>query len=111
MIPDGLGCNSPILTLVEAFMKVERDESVLMSPNMKRARSSLDEDPTIPLITVSRPCQPSMSSGTPTTPIVNTGSSPLPNVSAGVLSQALITAIKCWDLLNSSEQLRAGNQI
>ncbi|KAG7170456.1 Integrator complex subunit 10-like [Homarus americanus] len=91
------------LTLVEAFVfpECEREESVIVPP--KRSRPSLDEDPTIPIITVSRPTP----AGQAVTPVVGLSVNTPGGIAAGGLSQALTTAIKCWDLLNSYEQLRA----
>ncbi|XP_068235665.1 integrator complex subunit 10 [Palaemon carinicauda] len=99
--------SNPPMTLVEAFLspEVEREDSVIVPP--KRSRTSLDEDPTIPIITVSRPTSNS-SVGQPSTgSMVGLAVNAPAGIAAGALSQALTTAIKCWDLLNSYEQLRA----
>lgn len=97
------------MTLVEAFVypECEREETVIMPP--KRSRPSLDEDPTIPVITISRPAPigPAPAAGA----VVGLPVSTPGGISAGGLSQALTTAIKCWDLLNSYEQLRAGQSL
>lgn len=97
------------MTLVEAFVypECEREETVIMPP--KRSRPSLDEDPTIPVITVSRPTPigPAPAAGA----VVGLPVSTPGGISAGGLSQALTTAIKCWDLLNSYEQLRSGQSV
>ncbi|CAL4087217.1 unnamed protein product, partial [Meganyctiphanes norvegica] len=97
----GVGITSPPLTLVEAFIVPdrEREESVIVPP--KRSRQSLDEDPNIPIITVSRLYSTNPSGVPPLTP-----TTPTP-ISAGGISPALITAIKCWDLLNAYDTLRA----
>lgn len=99
---------------MEAFVFPEveqREDSVIVVPP-KRSRPSLDEDLTIPVITVSRPAplagQPPL---TPSAGPVVGGlavNAPPGGIVAGGLSQALTTAIKCWDLLNSYEQLRSG---
>ncbi|XP_042891180.1 integrator complex subunit 10-like [Penaeus japonicus] len=102
---EGSTATNPPMTLVEAFVypECEREETVIMPP--KRSRPSLDEDPTIPVITISRPAPigPAPAAGA----VVGLPVSTPGGISAGGLSQALTTAIKCWDLLNSYEQLRA----
>ncbi|XP_064098835.1 LOW QUALITY PROTEIN: integrator complex subunit 10-like [Macrobrachium nipponense] len=104
---EGSLSSNPPMTLVEAFVspEVDREDSVIVPP--KRSRPSLDEDPTIPIITVSRPTS-SAPGGQPNTgSMVGLAVNAPAGIAAGGLSQALTTAIKCWDLLNSYEQLRA----
>ncbi|KAK4313099.1 hypothetical protein Pmani_015525 [Petrolisthes manimaculis] len=109
----GSGTGAPVMTLVEAFVypDTEADDPVMA----KRSRPSLDDDPTIPIITGSRPTPPGP---TPTTtPTVGgavvgglggVGGPGGGIAAAGGLSQALTTAIKCWDILKSYDQLRTG---
>ncbi|XP_063852733.1 integrator complex subunit 10-like [Scylla paramamosain] len=96
--------SSPPMTLVEAFIypETEPSEPSLVVPS-KRPRPSLDDDPTIPIITVSRPAPP----GAPAAVVGGLGVGGQGGIAAGGLSQALTTAIKCWDILKSYEQLRA----
>ncbi|KAK7072751.1 hypothetical protein SK128_001960 [Halocaridina rubra] len=98
---------SPPMTLVEAFLSpdMDREDSVIVPP--KRSRPSLDEDPNIPVITVSRPTQSAQGTQPVSGSMVGLNVSAPTGIAAGGLSQALTTAIKCWDLLNSYEQLRA----
>ncbi|XP_050709620.1 integrator complex subunit 10-like [Eriocheir sinensis] len=95
---------TPPMTLVEAFIHPETEStepSLVVAP--KRPRPSIDDDPTTPIITVSRPAPP----GPPGAVVGGLGVAGQGGIAAGGLSQALTTAIKCWDILKSYEQLRA----
>lgn len=104
------------MTLVEAFVYPDTEADDPVMP--KRSRPSLDDDPTIPIITGSRPTPAGPSPAT--TPTVGGGvvgglggvGGPGGGIAAaGGLSQALTTAIKCWDILKSYDQLRNGEFI
>ena len=92
---------------MEAFVEKEErslQTRSLMSP--KRLRPSIEGEATSPaLITVSR-LTPLVES--PAASHLGCLGAPSNALSPGCLSQALITAIKCWDLLHAYEQLRSG---
>ncbi|KAL7645060.1 UNVERIFIED_CONTAM: hypothetical protein RMT77_003430 [Armadillidium vulgare] len=116
----------PPLTLVEAFVRPDRNEimsperlpagpskNLLSPPSSKRLRQSIEEEQSPALITVSCLSQ----SNTPISALQNDSvigspshlslgaNSSQGSVSSGALSQALITAIKCWDILHAFESL------